>query len=363
VAHNKNQHFVPQYYFRFFSTSTTMINSLLKASGEIKKNIKIRNQCSKAYFYGSVKVEKALGIMESQHSKLLKEILTIESKDDLTKFLENSENRIHLIEIILFQRLRTSLENNKMSEMLEKLAKELLKTELTVKGEKELLESLPNCNITLNKEWKQHILLKQIADIHSMQPALFDLEVYILNNQTQRKFIFSDSPVVFYNKAYRHIKDRGTIGLQSPGLLIFFPISKNRCLLLIDKIKYSGSIIGNQFYNITNEFDINNINKLQLHHSMNTVYFSEDTNSKQILKLWKQERNKFDKSYCNVNTVDEIIDGEVSKNSNLTISHLSHIPYELNLSFLKSSIKNNEPMNHYRDKELYNLMKKGKDEK
>jgi hypothetical protein len=362
MAHNKNQHFVPQYYFRLFSTNTTMINSLLKSSGEIKENIKIRNQCSKAYFYGSVEVEKRFGVMEGEHSKLLQKILIINSKDDLSVFLQDNKNRIILIEIILFQRLRTSLENNKMSEMIEKLAKELLKTQLTVKGEKKLLKSLPNCDITLNKKWKQHLLLTQIASIHNSQPALFDLEVCILNNQTERKFIFSDSPVVFYNKAYRHIKDRGTIGLQSPGLLIFFPISDNKCLLFIDKSKYTSNIIDNQFYNITEEFDINSINKLQLHHSMNTVYFSQNTQYNQIKKLWKQERNDFDKSYCEVNTVDEIIDGKVSKNSNLTISHLSHIPYELNLSFLQPNIKRNETINHYRDKELYNILQESKEE-
>jgi len=359
MAHHKNQHFVPQHYFRLFSTNTTMINSLLKSSGEIKENIKIRNQCSKAYFYGSVEVEKIFGIREWQHSKLLQEILMINSKDDLAVFLQDDENHIHLIEVILFQRLRTNLENNKMSELMEKLSRELLETELKVKGEEILLESLSNSKISLTKDWKQHILLKQIASIHNSQPALFDLEVCILNNQTERKFIFSDSPVVFYNKAYRHIKDRGTIGLQSPGLLIFFPISENKCLLFIDKVKYISKAIDNQFYNITEEFDINNINKLQLHHSMNTVYFSQNTQHNQIKKLWKQERNDFDKSYCEVNTVDEIINGKVSKNSNLTISHMSHLPYELNLSFLKSNIQINEPIKQYRDEELYKIMKNG----
>lgn len=362
MAYKKNQHFVPQFYFKFFSNNQKIINSLLISSGEIKNNISIKDQCSKAYFYGSTEIEDKFGIIEGQHRKLLKELLEIDSNDELTEFLQYDKNHIHLIEVILFQRLRTSLENNKMSEMMEKLAKELLQIQLTVKGEKELLKSLPHCDISLNKEWKQHLLLIQIASIYRSQPALFDLEICILNNQTERKFIFSDSPVIFYNKAYRHITDGGTLGLQSPGLLIFFPISENKCLLFIDKTKYTGSIIHNKFFNITEEFDINNMNKLQLHHSMNIVYFSKNTQPKHIKKIWKQERNSFNKSYCEVSTVDEITNGKVSKNSNLTISHMLHLPFELNLSFLQPNVQTNDPIEHYRNKELYNILQESRKE-
>jgi hypothetical protein len=362
MANKKNQHFVPRFYFKLFSNNEGLIDLLLISSGEIKNSAPIKSQCSKDYFYGSTEIEDLFGKIEIQHSELLKVLLEINSNTRLTTFLHDNKNHISLIEIILFQRLRTSLENNKMSEMMEKLAKELLKTQLTVKSEKELLELLPNCDITLNKKWKQRLLLTSIASIYNSQPALFDLEVCVLNNQTKSKFIFSDSPVVFYNKAYRHVKDRGTLGLQSPGLLIFFPISEDKCLLFIDKAKYTGSIINNQFYNITEEFDINSINKLQLHHSMNTIYFSQNTQPKQIKKLWKQERNDFYKSYSEVNTVDEIINGKVSKNSNFIKSHFSQVTYELNLSFLQSNVKTNESINHYRDKKLHNLLQESRKE-
>lgn len=52
-------------------------------------------------------------------------------------------------------------------------------------------------------------------------------------------FIFGDAPVVFYNSYYRNVTARGVLGLQSPGLQIFFPLDSTTLLLLMDDKVYS----------------------------------------------------------------------------------------------------------------------------
>ncbi len=333
---------------------------LLKATGIAKFTVPIKGQCSKNNFYGSVEIEDKFSILEGQHSQLLKEILLINSEDTLKIFLEENHNTLHLIEVILFQRLRTNLEGSKTSDLMTRLARDMLESQLKAKGEVELINALPNCEISVTKEGKTGLILTQIASIYRSQPGLFDLGVYILNNKTKNEFIFSDSPVVFYNMAYKHIQDSGTLGLQSPGLLIFYPISIDKCILFIDEQKYIGEIIDNNFFDITNEFDVNSINKLQLHHSLDSVYFSETNNHKYIVKLWRQERNTFNKKYSTLVSYNEVINGEVQDNSKLLKSFAEQIPYDLKLSFIRPNEKNDKKIKRFRTKKLHDILQESR---
>jgi len=333
---------------------------LLKATGITKFSVPIKGQCSKNNFYGSVEIEDKFSILEGQHSQLLKEILLINSEDELKIFLAENQNTLHLIEVILFQRLRTNLEASKTSDLIAKLAKDIFESHLKAKGEVELINALPNCEISVTKEGKIGLILTQIASIYSSQPGLFDLGVYILNNKTKNEFIFSDSPVVFYNMAYKHIQDSGTLGLQSPGLLIFYPISIDKCILFIDKQKYIGEIIDNIFFDITNEFDVNGINKLQLHHSLDSIYFSKTNMNKYIKKLWRQERNTFNKKYSTLISYNEVINGELQENSQLLKSFAEQIPYNLKLSFMHSNENNDKKIKRFRTKKLHDILQESR---
>lgn len=65
-----------------------------------------------------------------------------------------------------------------------------------------------------------------------------DLRIHLLINNTKNHLITSDHPVVYYNKWRENIKDIGTIGLASKGLLIFLPLSPEILLLLYDPTVY-----------------------------------------------------------------------------------------------------------------------------
>src|SRR5436853_90242 len=74
MAKGKNQHFVPQFYFRLFTGGENRIHLLNKKDSRIIRNASIKGQCAKHRFYGSDEIERWLCLLEGQQSVALREI-------------------------------------------------------------------------------------------------------------------------------------------------------------------------------------------------------------------------------------------------------------------------------------------------
>ncbi len=207
-------------------------------------------------------------------------------------------------------------------------------------GKKDIVKLKDHFSIDTDETYTVLMMLSISSQLAGL---VSDLGIYVLKNRTDTEFIFSDSPVVFYNRYYKNVQHRGVLGFQEPGLMIFYPISPDTCILLIDEIVYHGNIIGKHFFEIDNNFDITNINKLQLQHSMNSIYFSDSMDTKNIKRLWRQQRSTLKTTRMEVNV-------GVGKNTNgNSIGDIVHsfepqLPFLLNLSFLESEILSDE---HY----------------
>ena len=101
MAENKKQHFIPQFYLRYFSINSlgksisifSLTSSKFIESGSIKKG-----QAAKDYFYGSdLKVEKTLNKIEGKAAFVINSIIS--SNDLLEK--RSSEHEILLIYFLL----------------------------------------------------------------------------------------------------------------------------------------------------------------------------------------------------------------------------------------------------------------------
>ena len=85
-------------------------------------------------------------------------------------------------------------------------------------------------------------LRRDTANLESMEKALVDaplisdLATRLLINETEKPFIASDSPTVFYN--FLKLADLSMIGWQSPGLMLFLPLSEEIMLWLSDSQMY-----------------------------------------------------------------------------------------------------------------------------
>lgn len=370
MASKKNQHFLPQYFFKYFSSNKKTINLILRKTGKIINNASIKGQCSKNNFYGEEKIENLFSKIEGEHGRILRRVLALKSFQDFKNYVNDYDPDIQndieinpdiltLLQVVLFQRSRTEYEAKKSNESFAKMYKEIFLSHLEAKEEVELLQYKEKFDISIN-ETASVLMLVELA--FESTPAILDMGIYILKNKTDTEYIFSDSPVVLYNKAYKDIKGHGVLGLQSPGLLVFFPISPDTCLLLVDEQKYQGELLGNHYFHVTNKFDIDNINKLQLHHSLNAIYFSDNLPEKYIKKIWRQQKSSFVDLLGKFHQADSF-DEYGNKTGELLHMYEEQIPFEMGLSFMKAIDLSEEIIiPNYRNKELIDIIKKSKDE-
>lgn len=187
-----------------------------------------------------------------------------------------------------------------------------------------------------------------------MNILLTDLIPILIINNTNYDFIFSDNPIVFYNLIYR-FKDHSFQWIQSPGLLVFCPISPKQCILLFDPIYYNLECNKNNTIIIQNEEEINKINKLQFHNSLLNIYYGDGKSKSNVNKLSKDFFLKYSKE-------EELSQIKVVKNWNetnnsLVVSSGKAIPEKLIFDFLVcKKAKQNFPV--IRNIHLWNLFYK-----
>ena len=107
-----------------------------------------------------------------------------------------------------------------------------------------------------------------------------ELELIIIqyNNEKQR-LISSDNPVIFYNPF-----NKRSLGLVNAGLIIIFPISPKKLIVIFDSKMYS-KYKGKKIVNLKNENEVKKLNALQLIVAKYIVYFQDKNQSEIIKKL------------------------------------------------------------------------------
>lgn len=283
MSKTKNQHYVPQFYLRNFSSNSKSINFLNLSTGRIVLGDSIKNQCSEDYFYGkTIPIEKAFGEIETNSGALLKKMI----KDNYIPSAKTQEHSILQLFIVTLH----SRTKYKADEMVDKMGKSVL--ELHPDVDKNLLDK-----VEIKMDFPLHYpILNSFTRYHLVQ----DLSIHLFANESRNNFITSDQPVILYNKWAEDIKDYGAVGLASKGLLIFLPLSPGKLLLLYDSSVYK---IGNKkdsvtILNVSKEVD--NINLMQWLKCLDNIYFiSEDEQNKikndaQVnIRLRKQSKINF----------------------------------------------------------------------
>lgn len=288
MADRANQHYVPKFYFRYFSENGKSISLLRRDTGAIVANAPIRGQASKRYFYGNVEIEGALSKMESHFSRALGRLKTGGFFEELA-----TEDFVLTIQSIMLQKSRTMSARKKSKEMQDRLLQPHM--ECAVNND----ESLPE---------ETKVEFRKIAQILEANPVqyqgvemsiavecaegLLDLLPIVLRNKTNRPFIFGDSPVVFLNPHMKNVNLRGVLGAQIPGLIVLYPLDEHHCIMLIDEARYHikrlhGAVLAGRAL-----ADVASINKLQIHNASNAVYFGELRYSQYIAELWRQEKSR-----------------------------------------------------------------------
>lgn len=347
MSEKKNQHYVPRYYFRYFSGDGKRVSLLSVRNGKTIKNAPIKSQCSKDYFYGEKEIEETLEGLENEHREALNKL-----KSSLN-FTELSEDEYCLIlQAVLFQRARTLAGREKRKRPQDKLARLYMEVEInndTSLSEEEKTQQRESLG-SLEANPKHYQGLEMIHSIQGVE-YIIDMIPLLLINRTNHPFVFSDAPVVAFNNHQMNVKLRGVLGYQTPGLQLFYPLCDKVVLLLLDPAVYEVHGEISLKVEIRNNKDIDQINKLQIHNAFQSVYFSDHKYAEYVKRLWNEERISL------IKMEDRFIEAPGYDQDGKPIGDIIHVyepllPFRLNLSFLKFDVVGDEGYKFARRHEL-----------
>ena len=258
MAENKNQHYVPQFYLRNFSSDGKNIAAYHLEQERSLGMVPIKDQCSKDYFYQSLDVEKKLGAIEADTSEIINKILA-------GRYSELSQKEL------LYVRAFMMLQNSRTKHSADLIRNNALKLKallLSMNPAEELKKQISEIDESMRGS------VDLMMDIF---PEMFfyslDLSMKLLINQTDRPFITSDDPVSIYDQYLERVCDSLSYGIGSKGIEIFMPISSKLMLLLYDsKIYKIGTRKSSQVL-ITQRNDVDQLNLLTVLYSDRVIYY------------------------------------------------------------------------------------------
>ncbi|HEC13310.1 MAG TPA: DUF4238 domain-containing protein [Acidiferrobacteraceae bacterium] len=259
---NREHHFVPQFYLRYFSDDGMRINLFNFARDKVISNASIKHQCSKHKFYDfAPELEQAFSGLEGEAAGVIR---NIQSSGVLPT--HGSHEWLSLLGFIIFQKLRTTSMGHKHDAMTDYFAK--LWLENNPKFDHIDPDSFEMRNI--------YPVAIPLSIAGEMIPVAEDLRMHLMDNCTSLEYITSDDPVVAHNHYCEGIDYRGVTGWNCCGLQVFWPISPTKLLLLFDPAVYKvgSSHKRKAVTNITNEHDISQLNSLQILNARNNIYFA-----------------------------------------------------------------------------------------
>jgi hypothetical protein len=336
MAERVNQHYVPQFYFRHFSNNRNSINTVLVRDGRVFVNAPIKGQCSKKNFYGSKELEAQFAQIKLRHCNAIRAALEVANIASAEFF--SVEEFTSFFDAIVFQRGRTAAEVAKHAPAIEKMLLFKFRKHLETTQDEEFLkkfdETLAAGKMTITESTASAVG-RNLSVMLQNAPLIRDLSLCFIRNRTDYPFIFSDSPVVFYNSYAKPVKNRGVIGLQCPGLQIFYPLDPWTSVMLFDPKRYYGPFREYMQYDAHQRSDISKLNALQMHHALNAVYFGNPEHQEYVYELWSAHQNNLSipKSECRINP-DIWIDGEPVENDFFQMME-PQLNYDFDLSFVE----------------------------
>ncbi len=259
--HVKNQHYVPQFLLRNFSSRERKFiwaydkKEKHKVQNQIKEHA-IKRVASEEYFYDQFEncrngsYEYALQQAEDSAAPIIEKVIRTNNIEDLTQ-----EERRTLSFFIALQYLRTK--------------GQLLHTEISINALSEQLEK--KANIKIPKIDPKSIWFSMLEQSPSISEILMK-KVWMLC-ESNNEFLISDKAVTLQNTTDRS-ETRGTLGLDSYGIEIYLPISPSLTLCL-----FCEKLLSNSGYNKKympnkkcKEENVENMNSLQIAYSERFIF-------------------------------------------------------------------------------------------
>ncbi len=252
----KIQHYVPQFYLRNFANkddSTYFTNCFDKVT---KKSfpVNIDTIAAEKYFYDDENdtnqtFERKLGKMEAIFNEAYVKLL----KQEDIAVLSVDERRA-IAYFIMLQEIRTKEFREMIRDMIKQLGERLSRETLS----KELKEQIESVS---KESYPKEVQLDFLAEnLPELADILNNMKWVLLVNGTPIPYWTSDHPVSRHNP--NDLSPYGNLGLRSPGIEIYFPLSTKLATMICDP-RWLGRVFPSKF-KVTNEQNVIFQNDLQV---------------------------------------------------------------------------------------------------
>lgn len=281
----KNQHYIPQFYQRLFSSDNKSVEAYLINNNKIVSS-PIKSTASKDYMYSvngeekdGIGLEQILSILESHISDTIKNVVAnpIQSID--------GNYRFWLLFSVLLQEGRTDLSSYNLQTVIYELQLQILNA-----------QGLPNktAENILKELYSKPAPLSIDSTLANLSHCM-DLELKVLVNNTSIGFITSDNPVCRWNYWF---EERGvdSLGWGSRGLVCYYPLSPKKGVLLYDNVVYESDVPDEDYLELRDVNDVIVLNRAVFYYADNILLFEkssiQETDIKEIVTWQKHlERN------------------------------------------------------------------------
>lgn len=184
------QHYVPQFYLKFFSNNGKSIGMFRFSERKLIENASIKSNAGREYLYGKDNsVEKWFSIQEGLWANIIRDIILLES------IPTDPEKNILLRMCILLTEQRTAHTADNLNDCITEISRVSAKM-MKAHGQLDVDDSLID-------EVKVHVeghMIPFIKGLPEIMMDISDLRFMLIRNKTSLQFITSDRPVARYNQ-------------------------------------------------------------------------------------------------------------------------------------------------------------------
>jgi len=286
VPEYKNQHYVPQHLLRGWTDNERVPVYNLENRREYPPTA-LSNLCSEDYFYGGSEIEESMDGLENRQAEVIQKLRSSRSFNAL-----GTMDILYFCVFVLLQRNRTKQRKQETEQFIDNLAKEYIRLKIE-SGEAD--PELPDGRNVLDlfddfKVSRESPLSLPMLQALTSVELIIDLEVVIIENDTDTGFIVSDHPVVHDNRRFKDDFDRFLVGIQSRGLQIFIPLSDEVQVLLYDPASYSIEYSNQEERRVTTSSEnvVSGLNDVQIINALENVFYRESGQEQKMVD--SQER-------------------------------------------------------------------------
>lgn len=286
----KKQHYISQFYLKNFSDKSQKSIGLYRFEGQIfVENASIKDIAYRNNFYDDDNsIENALTNMEGRWNKILNVFIGKNISADTFKWIV--ENRTEIVDDIfhffVITKMRTAQKGDSQVEIMRAIENRV-GNEMSSDTHNQYFGYMPEIE-------KHPSNMSMKIGLESI-PFYAGLDLLVIYNFSNIKFITSDVPIFSINPYYDRRQYNISYGLASMGLQEFLPISGEVCLCLYDRNIYLKACRG-AMYSINSGHIIHLINQLAVQNAYEQIFFHVGESEKYIRTLCQHRKSADNRS-------------------------------------------------------------------